>query len=183
MASKKPAIHGYDHLPGGPDPIPSVGIANDWMEASSSVSAATDVGAPSSPSPVPVPFSSISKTSDTTGNVYIPKTGSPDYIAVGPPGGYEACAIVSYPTGMTGYISVSVVIQGDAWLGVTDFPGYIPASYSGTGGGVAVYRLPFAVLDTAVLGTATEVGVHADTWQNSGSTRTAAVTLQIKRLT
>jgi hypothetical protein len=161
-----------------------VGVRNDWMQASHSFTAANDAGAPISPTPVDVPFTSLDETSDDAGAIYVPSSGGIDYIAIAEPGGYELTLIASFPEGMSGFISAAPNIGGDAWLGVNDSgSGYVPASFSGTGGGVVVYRAPFAVLETAVLGTFTEVGIFGRVWQNSGSSRDGNLTLFIVRLT
>jgi hypothetical protein len=163
--------------------LPSLGGINHWVEAEGGfTSIASDGGAPSSPTPVNVSISGITAQSDG-GSVYFVTAGSPNYVTVAEPGGYRALGVASFPEGLSGYINVSLVIGGDATLGFADAPRFIPASYTGVGGGVVEFSQSFEVLDTAVVGTATEVGVFPTVWQNSGSAQSGLVFVRIERLT
>jgi hypothetical protein len=180
--SVKPIIHGRDHRPGGADPIPNTGIANHWVEASGGFNIASDGSAPASPTPIGVDID-VARQSVGSEGLFFQTLGTVDYLTIAEPGGYEIWAVASFPTGLSGYISVTVQIGGDAWSGTNDSAGYEPASFSGTGGGVVRYKIPIEVLSTAVVGTVTEVGVFPEVWQSSGSSRVGAATLFVKRLT
>jgi hypothetical protein len=182
MSRLFPAVHGYDHSPRGPDPIPNLGIANHWVEASGGFNIASDGSAPSAPTPIGVNID-VAHQSAGSESLFFQTLGTVNYLTIAEPGGYEIWAVASFPTGLSGYISVTVQVNGDAWSGTNDSAGYEPASFSGVGGGVVRYKIPIEVLSTAVVGTATEVGVFPEVWQNSGSSRVGAATLFVKRLT
>jgi hypothetical protein len=156
---------------------------NHWVEASGGFNIASDGSAPSSPTPIGIDIAIARQSVGSEDLYFINTSGAVDALTLAKPGGYEIWAVASFPTGLSGYISVTVQIGGDAWSGTNDSAGYEPASFSGTGGGVVRYKLPIEVLSTAVVGTATEVAVFPEVWQSSGSSRVGAATLFVKRLT
>lgn len=189
--SAKPIIHGRDHRPGGADPIPKV-IANDWIQAHAGFTVSSDGGAPASPSFVDISFpnTTLDNTSDTAlisdgtvGDVFAFRSGTVDTIACLKVGGYVVTAIGAFPQGMSGYIAADADIGGDAWLGLAQANNYVPASYSGTGGGVVVWKRLFVVQEASLAGGVHEVTMDGRVWQNSGSSQTGTITLVIERLT
>lgn len=184
-----PAMHGRDHLPGGRDPIPLNSLTNDWCQASGGFSCASTPSI-TSPSLQSVGFTSLDRTSDSAGIIYIPTSTTIPTIVLGKPGGYRIKLIAGFPEGKAGYCNVAGVIGGDAWLGNAWAPRFTPLSYdrassssTGTGGGVATWEQDIEVLSTATVGSAHQVGIYATVWQSSGATLVGIVTLKIVRLT
>lgn len=106
--SEKPIMHGRDHRPGGTDPIPSVGVANDWVIAQTALGTVTDGS-----SPVNGAFSSIDFQTDD-GSVFGVYTGGAiDSIEMLAVGTYLVRAKANFPHGRTGTVQLGAVIGGD----------------------------------------------------------------------
>lgn len=179
----KPPLHGRDHLPGGADPIPLNSLVNDWCQTDAGFSCPTSTSV-TTPNLTSVGFTSLDRTSDSAGNIYIPSATTIPTIVLAQPGGYRIQANASFPQGKNGYCNVAAVIGGDAWLGTVWSPTYVPLSYPGNvGGGVVTFEQDIEVLSTATLGSTRQVGVYVTVWQSSAATLVGIATLKITRLT
>jgi hypothetical protein len=158
-------------------------VTNHMVEASGALTIASDGGAPATPTPIGISIAIAHRTVGSEDLFFI-SSGTLDYLTIADQGTYTVKAFASFPEGLSGYIGVSAVIAGDAELWTVAAPRFVPASYAGgVGGGYVEWEDTITVLDTAVVGTATEVGVTAEVWQSSGSDQVAVVFVQVLRHT
>jgi hypothetical protein len=161
----------------------NVAVANHMVEASGALTIASDGGAPATPTPIGISVDIAHRTRGSEEFFFI-SSGVLDYLTIAEPGTYTVKVFAGFSDGLSGYIGASAVIAGDAELWTVAAPRFVPASYAGgVGGGYVEWEDTITVLDTAVVGTVTEVGVTPEVWQSSGSDQLAVVFVQVLRHT